>query len=129
MRWKYGSRDFHTAFGLAFVRHSEGSVDEVEAFLKYIWVRTHELLKKPTHWESVHAVAGALMERTRLTYREAEGVIGEAVAPIVREHGYERSEVERLRPVHKGGIATNLAFLEYLTRRQLRSRWRKAPDQ
>lgn len=125
MRWKYGSTDFHTAFGLAFVRHSEGSLDEVDAYLKYVWVRTHELLKKPVNWEAVRGLADALFESKRLTYDEAADVMDAAAKPLVREHGRERSEVERLQPVYNGGVATDLALLEYLTRRQLRSRWRR----
>ena len=113
LQWRYGADDFKDAFGLAMVRHSEGSYEVVEAFLKYAWVRTHELVTHPRHWAAIGAVAAALMERQTLSHAEVVGVIEEALVPLGRREGQPRSWVETNRSGHN-------APLQALTRGGLR---------
>ena len=52
--------------------------------------------------------------------------IEDAIQPLLREHGYPRSEVERLRPAHSGGKTTDIGFLQFLTRRKMKQVSRRA---
>ncbi len=122
LNWKYGIDDFDQAFDLAICRHSEGSLDEVDAFLKYTWVRTGEFVRHPFHWTAVVATAKALISRRRLTREEVDLVIGDAIRPLYRESGQPRSEVERLNRIHNGGRSTDTTFTRWLMRRGLRFR-------
>jgi len=115
LQWRYGAADFEAAFGLAMLRHSEGSFAEVEAFLKYARVRTHELVKHPHHWAAIGALASALVERQRLSYTEAADVMQSALAPLWRSEGHPRSWVE----LHRSN-ATSIGLAQALTRPGLR---------
>jgi len=130
VEWKYGGRDFRDALNLALVRHSEGSFEEVEAYIRYMWVRTHEFLKKHDHWAAVEGVAHALLRCTRLTQDEVKQAIREAVSPIWREKGLERSEVEKLRaPYSDDGENQDTRLWQYMIRRSLRTLWPRPPAQ
>lgn len=97
LRWKYGSADFNDAFNLALARHSGGSMEEVGAFLSYVWVRTNEFVRHPHHWAAISGLAQALIRQERIEKTAAIRIMNDAVAPLLREHGFPRSEAEQVR--------------------------------
>lgn len=124
LNWRAGSEDFSRALDLALKRHAEGSLDEVEAYLKYLWVRTYEFTRHRYHWTAIEALARALTVDGELNHDEAVQVMEEAIAPLVRQHGWPRSGVEKLKPYHNNGKTTNMDLVRYLMRRGLRgSNW------
>jgi hypothetical protein len=54
------------------------SDDEVSAYWNWLTIRTRNLLLNPENWLLVDAIAKALLERRKLTYREAKLIAGQA---------------------------------------------------
>jgi len=116
VRWRYGTDDFAGAYKIALVRNSEGTLSEVEAYLKFAWVRTHAFVDHPYHWAAIAAVANALLRRKRLPYEEVKKVINDVLAPLYLARGEPRSWVEENLAMD----GNRLAFLQFLMRRGLR---------
>jgi hypothetical protein len=110
LQWRYGSTDFSHAFKLARMRHWNGSFIEVEAFLKYLWGRTHELVRQPCHWAAIVAVAEALLDRRRLSSEEARRVIGD----VLKKEPYLCSQVLEYND------DKSLAIMEFMIRSTLK---------
>jgi ATP-dependent Zn protease len=70
LRWKYGSGDFESAIELAQIRLGPATLTEIEAYLRFQWVRANEFFTDNNRWKAVEAVAQALLQRERLTHEE-----------------------------------------------------------
>jgi hypothetical protein len=103
LSWTGGHADFDRAFDLALVRHFEGTIVEVAAFLEYVWVRTQEFVKQPRPWAAIIALAQALEGHDELSFDQVQNVIGVAVGTMSGECELLPSAVERLRPIYNDG--------------------------
>lgn len=56
-----------------------GSNDEIEPFLKWLWVRARQLITFPARWVAVDALAQALLKHKTIKYRDAVRVIANAM--------------------------------------------------
>ena len=72
------SSDLTVAVGLTFALTA--SLEETLAYLRWLQVRTKELLAVPHHWAAVGALAQELLARGEVSYRKARRVIARAVA-------------------------------------------------
>lgn len=57
-----------------------GSIEETEAYLNWLWIRTKALLKQPWYWAAVKALAAELLERRRIGERRARRIIRNAMS-------------------------------------------------
>jgi hypothetical protein len=81
--WKNAENDLIDAAIRAAVLHDDGNVVEVDAFLRYAWVRTIEIVKRPLIWKCINAIAETIIERGSL--REHE--VREQLAPLTNTLG------------------------------------------
>ena len=74
----HGSSDYHSAVDL--ISYFTGSDRESEAYLKLLKIRAEQTLTRSSSWESVEALAAALLERKTLSATEATKIIQAAFA-------------------------------------------------
>jgi hypothetical protein len=55
-----------------------GSMEESDAYLKWLWLRVQNKLKLPLNWACVQALAGALLKHRRIGYPKACAIIEQA---------------------------------------------------
>ncbi len=75
--WSGSSTDRDNAFQLA--SYATGSEEERDAYLKLMWIRARQRLRKPSNWRAVEALANALLRDRRVGYRRAREIIREAI--------------------------------------------------
>ena len=74
--------DFQRAFDYAcFIT---GSVEETSAFVKWLLIRTENMLRLPHNWAAVQAIAGELIKVKKIGYNKARKIIRKAES---RERG------------------------------------------
>lgn len=56
-----------------------GSGEELEAYLRWLWIRTNGLLQRPGYEQAIRSVADALLERQTLSYRTSHRLVGAAI--------------------------------------------------
>ena len=72
--WPKGSNDFQFAFDLA-AKLDHLHVEDIDPYLRDLWARAKNLLKRPGHWLGVERVAAALLQREVLSYSEVAGIL------------------------------------------------------
>ena len=79
-----GGGDFTEAVDMAM--YLCGSVDEAEAYIDWLVIRTRNMLTNRVTWAEVEGLAAALLEKRRLSYRAARSVIHEAGNNFIKSH-------------------------------------------
>lgn len=75
--WVGASQDNHLAIHLAL--YVTKSNEEIEAFIKWMQIRTMELLKNPIKWLVVESVAEELLKNKRLKAKDVKRIISVVV--------------------------------------------------
>jgi hypothetical protein len=116
--WRYGSRDFEFVFQVALVRHRHGTLAEIDAFIRYMWIRTWELFNNPRCWAQTCKVAERLIRERSLTFREVEQIANSVDVQC------PEPEADRLQPwYHESrGTGNRSQLFQTLIRRSLRAR-------
>jgi hypothetical protein len=77
-RWNHvcASSDHYAAVNLA--GYLTPSIEETQAYVKWLCIRTERMLTQPQQWLMVEAVAEALLERETLSVMAARRIMKEA---------------------------------------------------
>ncbi len=65
--------DWHYAYDLA--DYVVGSIEELEAYGNWLWIRTKQLIALPHYWAAIEALAAELMTHKRLGEKRVREVI------------------------------------------------------
>ena len=71
--WKGADHDISNALDLA--TRLTGSNEQASAFLKWMWIRTINLIKNPLRWIAVEALAKELLIKNKIKAKEARHII------------------------------------------------------
>ncbi len=63
-----------------------GSPEEETAYVRWLWIRTQNLLRHHVHWRAVEVLAAALIEQKRIGQKEARVIIRDAIDAYFAEH-------------------------------------------
>lgn len=85
--WRGAGADMDTAEDLAMCVVGENK--EFEAYMRWLKIRTRNLMASPIVWVKVEAVAQTLLERKRLSGKETKQIIVERMAKAIEE-GWEK---------------------------------------
>jgi hypothetical protein len=75
--WKDSYQDDNNAINMA--SYMTGSEDELNAYTKWIWIRTKNLISNPIYWAAIQALANELIIRKEIKSREARKIIYKAM--------------------------------------------------
>jgi len=68
------------------VDHLCGSVEEAEAYLRFMWEQTKNIVSLDHNWKAIEAVANALLEQKTLKYHKTRRLIqkaSDAIIPLI----------------------------------------------
>jgi hypothetical protein len=68
-----GTDDWNKAASLAANLH--GSYETTDAYLRYLWCGTTDMLSLPLNWKQVQALAGALLKERTIGWRKARKIM------------------------------------------------------
>ena len=88
-----GSRydDFNFVFDVV-AKLTHLADEDLPSYVQYLWIRAQNLLRRPGDWESVQAVAEALLRQNQLTYSEVRSIVEPFL--IVRMRLWQREMLE-----------------------------------
>jgi hypothetical protein len=105
--WRFGADDFNFVFDV-IAKLNHFADEDLPSYVEYLWVRAQNLLRRPGHWQSVQAVAEALLQKNELTYEEVRSIVKPLL--IVRAHLWRLTPAPSLAP----GVAR---FKKFIVRR------------
>ena len=62
-----------------------GSLEETEAYVNWLWIRTKNMIKQPAKWCSVEGLAEELLDCRKIGYMKARKIIKDSLQRAVRE--------------------------------------------
>ena len=104
--WKFGTDDFNFAFDV-IAKLTHLADEDLPSYIEYLWVRAQNLLRRPGHWQSVQAVAEALLRENELTYAEVCSIVEPLL--IVRVHLWRETSEPSLVP----GVARFKKYIQH----------------
>ena len=82
--YETSENDFHVAVDLA--SYLCGSNEEIEAYIKWLYIRTKNMLEHPNNWCKVKAFAEELLDHRRIGYVKARKIMKDAVENSFQEY-------------------------------------------
>lgn len=79
LKYAGSGADWDVAIGLA--EHMCRSEQEVEPYVRWLWVCTQDMIRLPAHWDAVTALASELLKRHYVGGRKARALINESIHP------------------------------------------------
>ncbi len=76
--WRGAHQDTQNAHDMA--SYLCGDPEEETAYVRWLWIRTQNLLRQPIHWRAIEVLAAALLEQERIGQKEARVIIRDAVS-------------------------------------------------